>query len=76
MKTVKRALRPPLRDSQTECPACLCRRCLGEVYPGETVFVWDGSSICRDCFQAALAFWIGEAPEEVARDLGAECRSV
>ena len=61
-----------LRDTQMDEPSCYCQRCSGEVYDGETTYLWDGSKICRDCFRDAVKAWLGEAVEEVAFALGIE----
>lgn len=69
-------LRPVPADAQATGAVCLCQRCGGELYPGETSFLWDGKQMCTDCFRAAVAAWLGEAAQEAAQALGVETRMV
>lgn len=67
-------LRPALEDPQSITPSCLCRRCGGELYPGEVGYLWQDRQICPDCFQAVVSAWLEEAAWEVAAALGVETR--
>lgn len=69
-------LRPALADGQACVPVCLCRRCGGEMYPGETVFRWEGRLVCVDCFKTAVTVWLEEAAREAAQALGVETRAL
>lgn len=62
----------PLADRQDIMPTCLCRRCFGEIYPGEVAYVWQSRQICPDCFKAEVTAWLEEATQEVACALGVE----
>ncbi len=59
-------IKPPLRDSQQGSVVCWCRRCGGEVYEDETLYIWEGKRICVDCFKSVVTAWVEEAPGEVA----------
>ena len=59
-------LLPPLRDTQQCPPADLCPRCRGELYPGESRFVWEGTAVCTDCFQELAGRWLARFPVEAA----------
>lgn len=65
-------LRPALADGQECVPVCLCRRCGGEMYSGETAYLWENRQICADCFQGAVTAWLREAAWEAALALGVE----
>lgn len=69
-------IRPGSTDAQTFSPACLCRRCGGELYPGETAYLWDGRQMCIDCFRWSVTAWLNEAAPEAAQALGVETRLV
>lgn len=69
-------LRLPLEDGQSRRPACFCAHCAGELYPGETGYVWEGRQICPDCFRLEVNRWLEEAAREVAWALGVETRDV
>lgn len=69
-------LRPALRDDQKALPVCLCSRCRGEVYPGESTFFWEGRWVCSDCFRVGVTVWLEEAAQETAQALGVETRWV
>lgn len=69
-------MRTALRDAQQDTPACYCKRCGGEVYPGETVFTWQDKKICSDCFKSVVTAWLEEAPNEVAAALEIETEEV
>jgi len=56
----------PLRDAQQCPPEGLCPRCRGELYPGESRFVWEGAAICTDCFRALAGRWLERFPVEAA----------
>ncbi len=64
-----KGLQLPLRDSQQANVVCWCRRCNGEVYEDETLYIWEGKRICVDCFKAKITSWMEEAPGEVAAAL-------
>lgn len=40
---------PPLFDRQ-QAGHRTCPGCLGEIYPGERVYLLDGAAMCEDCF--------------------------
>ena len=61
-------------DPQSGTPVFLCSRCMGEMYCGEPLFVWEDKQICTDCFKAAATAWLNEAPSEAAFGLGVEMR--
>lgn len=69
-------LRPALEDVQMCWPGRLCDRCDGELYPGETAYLWEEQTICSDCFQAEIRAWLQVAAIEVAAALGVEAREV
>ena len=69
-------LHPAWTDAQAVKPECLCRRCGGELYPGETSYLWNGSQVCTDCFQMAVTVWVCEAAQEAAQALGVETQVV
>lgn len=69
-------LRGPIEDGQGYVPAGVCMRCAGEIYPGETVFVWEERRVCVDCFRAKVSALLNEAPGEVAQMLGVETKEV
>ena len=69
-------LQRPVEDGQECVPAGVCMRCAGEIYPGETVFAWEGRRVCVDCFRAKVSALLKEAPKEVAQMLGVETREV
>lgn len=71
-----KGLLPPLRDIQQDTPACYCKHCSGEVYPGETVYKWQDKEICPDCFKSVVTAWLEEAPREVAAAMGIEMEEV
>lgn len=62
-------LQPALRDSQQDRVVCWCRRCGGEVYENETLYIWEDKRICVDCFRSVVSAWLAEAPREVASAL-------
>lgn len=66
----------PLRDTQQDIPACYCERCGGEVYYGETLYIWEGKRICSDCFEAIVSMWLKESPAGVAAALDIETEMV
>ena len=63
-------LMPPLRDVQEDSPVCLCQKCGGEVYAGETLFEWSGKRVCVDCFKRQVSLWLELSPEQVANAMG------
>ncbi len=76
MLTGTTGLRGPVEDGQECVPAGVCRRCAGEIYPGEVVFVWEERSVCVDCFRTKVSALLKEVPEEVAQMLGVETQEV
>ena len=62
-------LMPALRDEQDARVVCWCRRCSGEVYEEETLYVWEGKRICEDCFKETVSAWVDKSPREVANVL-------
>ncbi len=62
----------PLRDAQQERPAAWCGECLGEIYPGETVYRWEGKAVCPDCFKWAVRALLETSPGRLADELGVE----
>ncbi len=69
MPGATKGLKPPLRDRQQDNVVCWCRRCSGEVYEDETLYIWEGKRICVDCFKSVVTAWVEEAPCEVAAAL-------
>ena len=69
-------LRPALEDPQRRTPGGFCRRCGGEVYPGEVEYLWQDQPICPDCFHTVVSVWLEEAAWEVAAALGVEMRTL
>ena len=63
-------LKPALRDEQDAKVVCWCRRCGGEVYEEETLYVWDGKRVCPDCFKECVKDWLDKSSNEVADALG------
>lgn len=61
-----------LTDQQDGRAVCLCMRCGGELYPGETGYVWEDRRICPDCFKRVVTVWLEESSREVAVALGVE----
>ena len=61
-----------VRDPQGEVPAARCRRCGGEVYRGETLYVWEGRPICPDCFRLTVERLLDISPVLLAQDLGVD----
>jgi len=39
------------RDPQAAEPAAYCERCQGEVYAGETRYLWEGQMVCEGCLR-------------------------
>lgn len=69
-------LRGALEDPQSIPPCGICCRCGGELYPGETGYLWEDEQICLDCFKAEVRAWLEVAADEVAAALGVEMREV
>jgi len=69
-------LHPVPADVQAAGPVCLCQRCGGELYGGETSYFWDGRQMCMDCFRWSVTAWVNEAAQEAAQALGVETRIV
>lgn len=67
-------LRWALTDQQDGDAVCLCMRCGGELYPGETGYLWESRQICPDCFKTVVTAWLEESSREVAAMLGVEMR--
>lgn len=66
----------PLRDLQEEAPAAACERCRGEVYSGETMYLWEGEWLCSDCFKAAVEAMLEGCPSQVALEMGLDTKEV
>ena len=45
---------------------------LGEIYPGETVYRWEGKAVCPDCFKWAVRALLETSPGRLADELGVE----
>lgn len=48
------------RDLQCEKPVARCDRCGGEIYREDTLYAWEGTSICGLCIEDrfnALTTW-------------------
>lgn len=55
-----------LHDAQDIPPAAHCAKCGGEIYPRESIFIWEQRHICRDCFKYKVLCWLELSPEQVA----------
>lgn len=42
---------PILPDKQQATPFAHCDRCQGEMYKGDTLYIWDGTKICGECME-------------------------
>lgn len=69
-------LRHPLRDVQQDPPRGHCEKCRGEIYEGETVYVWDGKRICPDCLENEVMRWLRVDPKGLAYALGADVEEI
>ena len=67
-------LHPALADQQDGNAVGACVRCGGELYRGETGYVWEDRQICPDCFKRMVTVWLEESSREVAAALGVEMR--
>ena len=63
-------IKAPLRDAQQEAPAGYCEKCEGEVWRGESRFLWEGKWLCPDCFRSAVTNMLDQAPWQLAMELG------
>lgn len=66
----------PLRDAQAEPHAAVCSRCGGEVYSGETMFLWESEWVCIDCFKAGVESLLNTNPEQVDLEMSLGTKEV
>lgn len=66
----------PFRDPQQSPPAAHCDECGGELYCYDTVFHYDGKTMCRECFAERISTWVREYPYEIAAVLGVEMEEI
>lgn len=62
----------PLRDPQDAIPSSTCEKCRGEVYSGETMYLWEGTWLCPDCFKSAIEKLLEADPRQLALELNLE----
>lgn len=59
-------------DRQDRPTAAACARCRGEIYPGETAYLYEGRWLCPDCFKAEIEKILRQDPRTLALALGLE----
>lgn len=66
----------PFRDPQDADPVDLCgsRRCRGEIYPGETMYLYEDRWLCPDCFKAEIEKLLSRDERTLALALGLDMR--
>lgn len=60
-----------IRDMQQAAPADVCSECHGELYEGETAYLWDGETLCEDCFKSRVLALLRTSPGMIAHIFGA-----
>lgn len=63
-------------DPQDAVTVAICgnRKCRGEVYSGETMYLWEGVWLCPDCFKSAVESLLSENPRQLALELDLDMR--
>lgn len=61
-------------DAQDRPTAAACGKCRGEVYAGETQYLYEGRWLCSDCFKAEIESILARDPRTLALALDLEMR--
>lgn len=64
-------LQEPRLEPDEERPA-ITAGCGCEVWHGEYTVVWEGRTLCPDCFRSAVEKMLEDRPEQLADELGLE----